>query len=160
MEKIELDEADVRILSALQNDGSLSIASLSESVNLSHNSVWRRLKTLEASGVIRRRVALLDPTLLGLGLTVFVNIRTSEHSEEWLEKFAKAVTDLPEVVELYRMSGDVDYLMKLRVSSIEDYDRVYKRLIGIVHLTDVSSAFAMEEMKNTTALPIKAKTRR
>lgn len=152
--KVNLDEADIRILSALQKDGTLSIAALSEVVNLSHNSCWRRLRRLEDAKVISSRVALLDSGALGLDLTVFVSIRTSEHTEEWLDAFAKSATIMPEVVELYRMAGDVDYLMKLRVSSIAAYDAVYKRLIASVKLTDVSSAFAMEEMKHTTALPL------
>ncbi|GAA0298350.1 Lrp/AsnC family transcriptional regulator [Sphingomonas oligophenolica] len=152
--QVNLDEADIRILSALQKDGTLSIAALSEAVNLSHNSCWRRLRRLEDAKVITGRVALLDPGALGLNLTVFVSIRTSEHSEEWLKAFAESATAMPEVVELYRMAGDVDYLMKLKVGSIAAYDAVYKRLIAAVKLTDVSSAFAMEEMKHTTALPL------
>ncbi|MFA5963461.1 MAG: Lrp/AsnC family transcriptional regulator [Sphingomonas sp.] len=152
--QVNLDEADIRILAALQKDGTLSIAALSEIVNLSHNSCWRRLRRLEDAKVISGRVALLDPGALGLDLTVFVSIRTSEHSEEWLKTFAESATAMPEVVELYRMAGDVDYLMKLKVGSIAAYDAVYKRLIAAVKLTDVSSAFAMEEMKHTTALPL------
>lgn len=152
--KVKLDEADIRILSALQKDGTLSIAALSEVVNLSHNSCWRRLRRLEDAKVISARVALLDPGALGLDLTVFVSIRASEHSEEWLNAFAESATVMPEVVELYRMAGDVDYLMKLKVGNIAAYDAVYKRLIAAVKLTDVSSAFAMEEMKHTTALPL------
>jgi len=155
----ELQEADVRILSALQLDGGLSIAALSEKVNLSHNSVWRRIKTLESDGVIQRRAVILSAEKIGLNLTVFVSIKASEHSEEWLERFAAVVRDLPEIVELYRMTGDVDYLMKVRVSSISDYDVVYKKLIAGAKLVDVSSAFVMEEMKHTTALPLKAKPR-
>ncbi|EIZ77234.1 transcriptional family [Novosphingobium sp. Rr 2-17] len=153
-ERLTLDEADLRILSALQKDGTLSIAALSEVIALSHNSCWRRLKRLEAAGVIKGRVALLDAAKLGLELTAYVSIRTSEHSEEWLASFKRAVVALPEIVELYRMTGDVDYLMKIRIANIEAYDRVYKKLIGMVRLTDVSSAFAMEEMKNTTELPL------
>lgn len=151
---IPLDDADLRILSALQENATLSVAALSEVVHLSHNSCWRRLRRLEDAGLIIGRVALLDAEALGLGLTAFVSIRTSEHSEAWLAQFAEAVKGMAEVVELYRMTGDVDYLMKLRVANIAAYDAVYKRLIGSVKLTDVSSAFAMEELKYTTALPI------
>jgi Lrp/AsnC family transcriptional regulator len=151
---VDLDEADIRILSALQKDGTLSIAALSDVVNLSHNSCWRRLRRLEEAKIISGRVALLDPVRLGLDLTVFVSIRTSEHNEQWLAAFAATATAMPEVIELYRMAGDVDYLMKLRVKSIAAYDAVYKRLIAAVRLTDVSSSFAMEEMKHTTALPL------
>lgn len=152
-----LDDADLRILAALQKDATLSVAALSEVVHLSHNSVWRRLKRLEEAKLITARVALLDAAALGLGLTAFVSIRTSEHSEEWLRTFAAAVDGMAEVVELYRMTGDVDYLMKIRVANIAAYDAVYKRLIGAVRLTDVSSAFAMEELKFTTALPLPAR---
>ncbi len=123
-------------------------------VNLSHNSCWRRLRRLEAANIITGRVALLDAEALGLDLTAFVSIRTSEHSDAWLGDFATAVKAMPEVVELYRMTGDVDYLMKLKIANIAAYDSVYKRLISAVKLTDVSSAFAMEELKHTTALPM------
>ncbi|MFN3582533.1 Lrp/AsnC family transcriptional regulator [Phenylobacterium sp.] len=150
----ELDAADVRILSALQEDGSLSVAAVAEKVNLSTNACWRRIRRLEDEGVIRRRVTLLDPEALGLDVTVFVSVRASEHSEAWLQTFADAVREMPEVVEFYRMSGEVDYLLKIQVSSIAEYDSVYKRLVSKVKLVDVSSAFAMEELKHTTALPL------
>ena len=153
---ISLSEADIRILRVMQEDATLSVAAIAETVHLSHNACWRRIKRLEEAGVISRRVTLLDPTALGLDMTVFVSIRASEHSEEWLNSFASAVRAIPEVVEFYRMSGDVDYLLKLRVQNIAAYDAVYKRLIKAVRLTDVSSAFAMEELKHTTALPLLA----
>lgn len=153
---ISLSEADIRILRVMQEDATLSVAAIAETVHLSHNACWRRIKRLEEAGVISRRVTLLDPTALGLNMTVFVSIRASEHSEEWLNSFAAAVRGIPEVVEFYRMSGDVDYLLKLRVQNIAAYDAVYKRLIKAVRLTDVSSAFAMEELKHTTALPLLA----
>ena len=149
-----LDRIDARILAALQGDASLPIAELAESVGLSSNACWRRVKRLEEAGIIRRRVALLDPAKLGLGVTVFVSVRTNEHAEEWLEKFAKGVADIPEVVEFYRMSGDVDYLLKVMVADIAHYDRVYKRLIKVAKLSDVSSSFAMEQIKYTTAVPL------
>lgn len=152
--KVSLNEADIRILRVMQEDATLSIAAIAESVHLSHNACWRRIKRLEEAGVISRRVTLLDPTALGLDMTVFVSIRASEHSEEWLNSFATAVRAIPEVVEFYRMSGDIDYLLKLRVQNIAAYDAVYKRLIKAVRLTDVSSTFAMEELKHTTALPL------
>ncbi len=154
---IELDSADARILTALQVDANQAIAELSESVGLSANACWRRIKRLEELGVIRRRVALLDPMKLDLGVTVFVAIRTNQHNDAWLQKFNNAVEEIPEIVELYRMSGDVDYLMKVVVASIAHYDQVYKRLIKRVKLTDVSSSFAMEQMKYTTALPVIAR---
>ena len=154
MTRVALDDADVRILSVLQADATLSIAQVALKVNLSHNACWRRIKRLEEIGVITRRVTLLDAQMLGLDLTVFVSIRAAEHSEEWLEKLTAAVRDIPEVIEFYRMTGDVDYLLKLRVESMAAYDTVYRRLIRAVRLTDVSSAFSMEEIKCTTALPL------
>lgn len=156
MAKVELDPADIRILTVLQDDASLSVAAVSAAVNLSQNACWRRIKRLEDIGVIARRVTLLDGTKLGLDMTVFVSIRASEHSEEWLERLNAAVREIPEVVEFYRMTGDVDYLLKLRVANIAAYDAVYRRLIRTVRLTDVSSAFSMEEIKCTTALPLMA----
>jgi Lrp/AsnC family transcriptional regulator len=153
---IELDRIDSRILTALQADANQAIAELSESVGLSANACWRRIKRLEELGIIRGRVALLDPVKLNLGVTVFVSVRTNEHNDAWLQKFNDAVDQIPEIVELYRMSGDIDYLMKIVVASIAHYDQVYKRLIKLVKLTDVSSSFAMEQMKYTTALPVTA----
>jgi Lrp/AsnC family transcriptional regulator len=149
-----LDRTDRRILSILQEDAALTIGQLSEMVNLSHNPCWRRVKRLEDEGYIRKRVALVDPAKLGAGVVVFVTVRAAEHSDEWLAAFAKAVRDIPEVMEFYRMSGDIDYLLKLRVADIPAYDAVYKRLIQSVRLLDISSAFAMEEMKCTTAVPV------
>lgn len=154
MGKVTLDDADIRILSIVQEDACLSIAGIAEKANMSHNACWRRIKRLEETGVISRRVTLLDAGKLGLDMTVFVSIRAAEHSEEWLARLTNAVRDIPEVVEFYRMTGDVDYLLKLRVESIGAYDSVYRRLIKAVRLTDVSSAFSMEEIKCTTALPL------
>ena len=149
-----LDAADRRILAQLQADASRSIAEISEAVNLSQNACWRRIKRLESEGFIRKRVALLDAEKLDVGVTVFVTLRAAEHSDEWLAGFAAAVREMPEVIEFYRLSGEVDYLLKVVVSGISEYDRVYKRLIRSAKLTDVSSAFAMEEIKWTTALPL------
>ena len=151
-----LDAADIRILRLLQRDASLSIAGIAEAVNLSQNACWRRIKQLEEQGVIQKRVALLDPQRLGVGVTVFVSVRAGEHTEKWLENFTAAVRRIPEVVEFYRMAGDVDYLLKLQVADIAAYDRVYKALIRSAKLMDVSAAFAMEEMKRTTELPLPA----
>jgi Lrp/AsnC family transcriptional regulator len=123
-------------------------------VNLSQNACWRRIKRLEEEGFVSRRVALLDPEKLGVGVTVFVAIRAAEHTEDWLEQFAAAVRRIPEVAEFHRMSGDIDYLLKLRVADIADYDAVYKRLIRAAKLTDVSSMFVMETLKSTTAIPL------
>lgn len=149
-----LDRADIAILRLLQHDASPSISEIADSVHLSVNACWRRIKRLEETGVIRKRVALLDPHKLGVGVTVFVSLRAAEHSEKWLQNFAAAVRAIPEIVELYRMAGDVDYLLKLQVADIAAYDRVYKRLIRVAKLMDVSGAFAMEEMKRTTELPL------
>ena len=151
---MEIDRKDRRILDILQDDASLSVAHIAESVGLSQNACWRRIKQLEAAGVITGRVAILDPATLGVGVTVFVSVRTNEHSADWLEKFAASVSVVPEVVEFYRMSGDVDYLLKILVADIADYDRVYKKLIAATTLSDVSSSFAMERIKHTTRVPI------
>jgi Lrp/AsnC family transcriptional regulator len=149
-----LDALDTRILAHLQADASRSIAEIADAVHLSQNACWRRIKRLEDEGIIKKRVALLDPEKLGVGVTVFVSVRAGEHSEKWLETFTAAVRKIPEVVEFYRMAGEVDYLLKLQVASIAAYDRVYKTLIRSAKLMDVSAAFAMEEMKRTTELPL------
>jgi Lrp/AsnC family transcriptional regulator len=148
------DSIDLRILRHLQRDASSSIGDIANSVHLSQNACWRRIKRLEADGVILKRVALLDAQKLGVGVTVFVSVRAGEHTEKWLETFTAAVRKLPEVIEFYRMAGDVDYLLKLQVADIAAYDRVYKSLIRAAKLMDVSAAFAMEEMKKTTELPL------
>lgn len=149
-----LDAVDRKILALLQHDASLSVADVAEKVNLSVTPCWRRIQKLDEAGVIQRRVALLDASKLNLGVTAFVAIRTGQHNPAWLEKFAKAVASIPEIVEVYRMSGDVDYLLRVVVPDIAGYDAVYKKLIKSVELTDVSSSFAMEKLKSTTALPL------
>lgn len=149
-----MDRMDLRILDALQIDATLSVAAIADRVGLSQTPCWNRIRRLEEAGVIKGRVALLDADALGVPVTVFVSVRTNQHAPEWLEKFAREVTRLPEVTEVYRMSGDIDYLLKIVCPDIAGYDRVYKKLIGIVDLHDVSSAFAMEELKATTALPL------
>ncbi len=149
-----LDPTDRRILRELQADTTISIADLCERVGLSQTPCWKRVKRLEAEGIIERRVALLDREKLDLGLVVFVSIRTSRHDEEWLNAFAKGAAALAEVVEFYRMSGETDYLLKVVVRDIAAYDRFYKRLIATAPLGDVSSSFAMEQIKFTTALPL------
>lgn len=154
MARAKLDDADLRILDVLQEEATLSVANIAQRANMSHNACWRRIKRLEEEGIITQRVTLLDAAKLGLDLTVFVSIRAAEHSEEWLKQLTEVVRDMPEVVEFYRMTGDVDYLLKLRVENMASYDTVYRRLIRAVRLTDVSSAFSMEEIKCTTALPL------
>jgi Lrp/AsnC family transcriptional regulator len=151
---MKLDRYDHRILQQLQADDDIAAAELAEQIGLSTNACWRRIKRLEESGVIRRRVALLDEHALGLKLTVFVSVKTNEHNDQWLEKFARGIKDIPEVVEFYRMSGDTDYLLKIVAQDIDDYDRVYKKLISVAPMHDVSSSFAMERIKSSTALPL------
>ena len=130
------------------------MATIAERVHLSATPCWRRIQKLRDAGVIRKQVALCDQAKLNLGVTVFVSVRTNQHTQAWLEKFAKGVKEIPEVVELYRMSGDVDYLLRVVVPDIAGYDSVYKKLIKAADLYDVSSSFAMEQMKYTTALPL------
>ena len=151
---ISFDRADLRILSVLQDDGSLTNTELAERVDLSSNACWRRVKRLQEQGVIRKRAVLLQQEKLDLRITVFVSIKTNEHNEDWLQRFATGVKSMPEVVEFYRMSGDTDYLVKIVARDIEDYDRVYKNLISVAPLHDVSSSFAMERIKSSTALPL------
>lgn len=149
-----LDQYDRKILELLQTDADLPLTEIAERVNLTKNPCWRRIQKLQAAGVIRKKVALLDAKQLNLGVTVFVSIRTTHHNVEWLDKIADVVNDLPEIVEFYRMSGEIDYLMKIVVPSIEAYDAVYKKIIKRVEVFNVSSHFAMEEIKNITALPL------
>jgi len=149
-----LDNLDRKILQLLQKDATMPVAEIGRKVGLSTTPCWRRIQKMEEEGVIKRRVAVLDPNKVNAGVTVFVAVRTNEHSEAWLRRFAGVVEDFPEVVEFYRMSGDVDYLLRVVVPTIQAYDAFYKRLIGKIPLTDVSSSFAMEQIKYTTALPL------
>jgi len=141
------------MLRILQRDATLSLADLSEAVNLSRSACWRRLNKLERAGVIRERVTLLHPPAVGLPLTVFVTIRTNQHNQRWAQRFREVVEGIPGVLEVYRMGGDVDYLLKAVVADMPDYDRLYQDLIT-ADLFDVSAGFVMEEIKRTTALPI------
>jgi Lrp/AsnC family transcriptional regulator len=154
MGSVLLDPIDRRILRELQADATIPVAELAERVGLSQTPCWKRVKRLTDEGVIERRVALLAREKLDLGLVVFVSLKTSRHDEEWLAQFAKGAAALPEVVEIYRLAGETDYLLKVVVSDIAAYDRFYKRLIAAAPLNDVSSAFAMEQIKFTTALPV------
>ena len=154
MQEITLDAIDRKILATLQEDASLSLEALSARIGLSPSPLSRRIQKLEAAGIIQKRVALLDPDRLNVGVTVFVMVRTNRHTADWARAFCEAVAKIPEVVELYRMSGQVDYLLRVVVPDIAAYDRVYKRLIAVADLYDVSSSFAMERIKNTTALPL------
>jgi Lrp/AsnC family transcriptional regulator len=150
----EMDETDRRILACLQEDANMPVAEIARRVGLSSTPCWRRIQKLEESKIIRGRVALLDAKKLNVGVTVFVSVKTNHHSLQWLEKFAEAVAEMPEVIEFYRMSGEIDYLLRVVVPDIEAYDAFYKRLIARIELSDVSSSFAMEQIKYTTALPL------
>jgi len=150
----EIDEIDRRLLAELQRDGTLSVDQLSERVALSRNACWRRVKRMEEDGVITGRVALVDADKLGLGLSVFILIRTSNHDPDWLQKFRTAVTGFAEITGVYRMSGDLDYVLRARVADVKAYDRLYQRLIAKVPLSDVSASFVMEEIKETTVVPV------
>ncbi|MEM0946162.1 MAG: Lrp/AsnC family transcriptional regulator [Pseudomonadota bacterium] len=149
-----LDETDRRILSALQKDATLSVDAVAEAAGLSRNAAWRRIRRLDDSGVIRGRVALLDPESLGIGLTVFIAVRTDRHDGEWAETFSQATRSFPEITGVYRTSGELDYLIRAQVRDVKGYDRLYRRLIEKIDLKDVSASFVMEEIKETTALPV------
>jgi Lrp/AsnC family transcriptional regulator len=149
-----LDATDRNILALLQQDASLSVAEIGSRVGLSSTPCWKRIQRLEADGVIQRRVALVDQERIGLGITVFVSVETDDHSQEWLSRFADLVGAMPEVMEFYRMAGDVDYMLRVVVPDIAGYDTFYKKLIAAVPLKNVTSRFAMEKIKSTTALPI------
>ena len=149
-----MDAVDRKILAVVQEDASLSVAEVGQRVGLSSTPCWKRLQRLEADGVIMRRVALVNPDKIGLGITVFVSVETNDHSQEWLKKFAEMVGAMPEVMEFYRMAGDVDYMLRVVVPDMAGYDAFYKKLIGTVPLKNVTSRFAMERIKQTTALPI------
>ena len=154
MMTMKLDQTDRKILVCLQKDVSLSMDALSERVNLSRNACWRRVKQMEDEGVIKERVALIDPEAVGLSLSVFVMIRTNEHEPDWLLKFEKAVQDIPEIVGAHRMSGELDYVLRVRVSDVKGYDRFYQRLISRVPIAEISASFVMDDIKDTTALPV------
>jgi Lrp/AsnC family transcriptional regulator len=149
-----MDAIDRKILSVLQEDASLSVAEIGSRVGLSSTPCWKRIQRLEAEGVIQRRVALVDQDKIGLGVTVFVSIETGDHSQAWLANFAQVVGAMPEVMEFYRMAGDVDYMLRVVVPDIAGYDAFYKRLIAAVPLKNVTSRFAMEKVKSTTVLPV------
>lgn len=149
-----LDRVDRKILEILQKDATLPVAEIGRKVGLSTTPCWRRIQKMEEDGVIKRRVAVLDPNKVNAGVTVFVAVRTNEHSDTWMKKFSTAVEEFSEVVEFYRMSGDVDYLLRVVVPDIEAFDTFYKKLVSKIALTDVSSSFAMHQIKYTTQLPL------
>ena len=149
-----MDRTDLKILAILQEDASLPVAEVAARVNLSQTPCWRRIQRLEAQGVIVRRVALLNPESVGLGLSVFVEIEAVDHTPDWLNAFAEAVAAMPEVMDVYRMAGDVDYMLRVAVGSMGEFDEFYRRLIAEVPLKNVTSRFAMERVKTTTAYPL------
>jgi Lrp/AsnC family transcriptional regulator len=149
-----LDAIDRKILTVLQDDASLSVAEIGDRVGLSSTPCWKRIQRLEAEGIILRRVALVDQNKIGLGISVFVSIESGDHSDAWLKKFADAVSAMPEVMEFYRMAGDVDYMLRVVVADMQSYDVFYKKLISAVPLKNVTSRFAMEKIKSVTALPV------
>jgi Lrp/AsnC family transcriptional regulator len=151
-----IDAIDRKILMVLQQDASLSVAEIGDRVGLSSTPCWKRIQRLESDGIITRRVALVDQNKIGLGLSVFVSIESGDHSETWLKTFAEAVSAMPEVIEFYRMAGDVDYMLRVVVADMRSYDVFYKKLIGAVALKNVTSRFAMEKIKSVTALPVPA----
>lgn len=151
---VEFDPTDRRILTALQRDSDIAIEQLGKVVGLSRNACWRRIKQMEEAGIIRGRVALLDPDSVGLGLTVFIALKTDHHEGSWVERFTRAVNQIPEILGAYRTSGDLDYLLHARVADVKAYDRLYQKLIRSVPVKDVSASFVMEEIKETTALPV------
>jgi Lrp/AsnC family transcriptional regulator len=151
-----MDKTDLKILNLLQEDASMTVAKISEQVHLSPTPCWRRIQKLEETGVIQRRVVLLDPNAVGFGLSVFVEIQSENHSAEWLADFSEALAEMPEVMEVHRMAGDVDYLLRVAVRNMEEYDAFYRRLVEKVSLKNVTSRFSMERLKATTAYPLLA----
>ncbi len=151
---VTLDAIDRKLMVLLQRDADLALEAIGAEVGLSRNACWRRIRRLEQEGYIKGRVALADPRRLNLGLTVFIAVRTNQHTAEWAESFRRATCAMPEIQGVYRTSGDLDYLIKARVPDVAAYDALYQRLIGKVSLTDVSASFVMEEMKDSTELPL------
>ncbi|MEC6880879.1 transcriptional regulator [Photobacterium sp. NCIMB 13483] len=150
-----LDSVDRTLLRLLQNDATMPLAELADAVNLTTTPCWKRLKRLEEDGILRQRVALLDPVKLGIAFTAFVQVKTSNHSQDWFNHFVSTVTEFPEVMEFYRMAGEYDYMMKVQVADMQAFDNMYKKLVAAVSdLTNVTSTFAMEPLKYTTALPV------
>ena len=149
-----MDEIDLKILKLLQQDCNLPTSEIAEKVGLSTSPCWKRIAKLRETGIIKQQLSILDATKLGFGLTAYVSIKTGEHSGTWLNEFSKTVTDMPEVMEFHRMAGDVDYMLKVIVADIESFDKFYKRLIGSSAISEVTSRFSMEKIKETTELPL------
>ena len=153
----DIDTVDRRLLAALQRDCTSTVDQMSERLGLSRNACWRRIKILDEKRVITGRVALVDAEKLGVGLSVFIVARTSHHNPDWLKRFREAVSSFPEITGIYRMSGDIDYLLRARVADVKAYDRLYQRLIEKVPLDDISASFVMEEIKDTTIIPVEVR---
>ncbi|MEO0419444.1 MAG: Lrp/AsnC family transcriptional regulator [Pseudomonadota bacterium] len=149
-----MDRLDKKLLTLLQSDASMTVSELAEQVGLSSTPLWKRVQKLEKQGIIRKKVTLIDQASVGLNLTGFVAIRTNDHSKSWLAQFNEAVQAIPEIVAVYRMAGEVDYLLKIVAPDMEGYDTIYRRLIDEVSLSDVSASFSMEVVKETTVLPL------
>lgn len=149
-----MDSIDKKILQALQSDSSGSIADIADRAGVSQTPCWRRIKKLEEAGVIEKRVALLNPKALNLTMTAYVMVKTAHHDENWLRRFSDGVEHIPEIVEIHRMAGDIDYLLKVVAGNMSEYDAIYKRLIQVAELSDVSASFSMECIKTTTQLPL------
>jgi Lrp/AsnC family transcriptional regulator len=152
-----MDEIDRKLLTLLQQDATTSIADLADDVGLSATPVWKRIQRLEQSGVITRRVALVEPEQVGIGLIVFVGVEAHEHSPSWLAMFAAAMATMPEVMDAYRVAGEVDYMLRVAIADMAEFDSFYKRLIAAIPLKNVTSTFAMERLKQTTAYPLSAR---
>jgi Lrp/AsnC family transcriptional regulator len=151
-----MDEIDRQLLHILQENATLSIAQMAERVGLSPTPCWKRIQKLEAAGIVTRRVALVDPERVGVGLSVLVSVEAGEHTPEWLQRFSAGVSAMAEIMEVYRMAGDVDYMLRVVVADMQSYDVFYKKLISAVALKNVTSRFAMEKIKSVTALPVPA----
>ena len=149
-----IDHIDKSILEILQQDAATSLDVLSDKVNLSRNAAWRRIKQMEERGIITKRVALVNPGAVGCGLTVMVMIKTNQHAAEWLQAFQRTLATMPEIVGAYRMTGELDYILRVRVADVAAYDTFYKRLTSRISVSDVSASFVMEEIKETTAVPL------
>lgn len=149
-----MDSTDLEILDWLQRDATMPVSEIAKRVNLSTTPCWRRIEKLKTAGVIQRQVALLDRDKLNVGLTAFVGIRTNQHSPKWLQQFAEAIGDIQEIVECYRMSGETDYMLRVVIPDVKAFDGVYNRLIEKIELYDVTTSFAMEDLKYSTALPL------
>jgi len=147
------DEIDRKILDIIQSDSSYSMDEISEFVNLSRNACWRRIRRMEEAGIIKARVALVEPSSINLGLSAFVMIRTNSHDTSWAEKFDKVVKCFPEIIGAHRMAGDLDYILRVRVRDVKDYDNFYQTLISKISISDISASFVMDDIKDTTALP-------